>query len=161
MKRFAITLSMMLAISSAAHAAAWQHQTDDFGHEAYQGSKDEKYLLAFICGDDADGWAFYILTPEPFEATTSYADTVPTTFTSNAKTLEISGVFKERTGSVSVHFESTPKLDQLYDLIANAKGDIKVRFFDKQMSFSSEGSGEALGYAAPADNPDDCNPYGM
>lgn len=148
----------MLALNGAANAAPWEHQTDDYGHEAYQGSTDAKYLLAFICGDDADAGAFYILTPEPYEATTSYADAVPTTFVSNGKMFEISGVFKERTGTVSVHFESTPKLDQLYDLIANAKGDIKVNFFDKQMSFSSEGSAMALGYAADG-SPDNCNPY--
>jgi hypothetical protein len=64
----------------------------------------------------------------------------------------MSGVFEERTGNVSVYFNSTddtaPQLARLYDLIANAKGDITVSFFDKQMSFSPEGSAAALGYAA-------------
>jgi hypothetical protein len=42
MRRFAIALSVMLALGGAAHAAAWEHQEDDTGHEARQGSKDDK-----------------------------------------------------------------------------------------------------------------------
>ena len=149
---------MIFALGSFAQAAPWEHQTDDYGHEAYQGSKDGKYLLAFVCGDDAEDGAFYILTPEPYEATTSYADVVPTTFTLSEKALEISGVFEERTGKVSVYFTFSPQLVQLFDLVANATGDIEASFFDKQVSFSSEGSAAALAYATDG-SPDTCNPY--
>lgn len=163
MRKSAISLALMLALGGTAHAAEWVHQTDDYGHEAWQGSTDEKYLLAFFCGDDADDGAFYILTPEPYEASTSYAAAVPTTFTASGKKLEMSGVFEERTGSVSVYFEATDdnalEIAQLYNLISGASGDIKVSFFDKQMSFSSEGAAAALNYAADG-RPGNCNAYG-
>lgn len=161
MKRLIIAVvPAVLAFSGAAHAGPWQHDEKDYGHLAWQGSKDEQYQLAFMCGDDAYNGAFYIRTSERYEATTSYADAVPTMFTTNGKTLEMSGVFETRAGMVSVYFDSTRKLAQLYDLIANAKGDIKVNFFDKQMFFSSEDSAVALGYAADG-SPDNCNPWGL
>ncbi|MBK9004368.1 MAG: hypothetical protein IPM67_13030 [Sphingomonadales bacterium] len=160
MKRFGMAVAAVLAFTGSANAGPWQHDEKDYGHLAWQESKDGKYQLGFMCGEDADDGAFYIRTSERYEATTSYADAVPTTFASNGKTLEMSGVFETRAGMVSVYFDSMSKLALLYDLIANAKGDIKINFFDKQMSFSSEGSAAALEYAAPG-SPDNCNPWGM
>lgn len=160
MRRFGIAAAAALAFSGAANAAPWRHEEYDDGHLAQQWTQDAQYLLTFSCGDEDEDGAFRILTPESYEPKKSYARAVTTSFASNGQKLEIPGVFKEEDTYVSVYFAPTPKLAQLYDLIASAKGDIKVGFLDKQLTFSSEGAAAALGYAADG-SPDSCHPWGM
>lgn len=161
MKRIALMLGLMGLPATSAFAAPWEYQGDYYGHEAWQGSADGENVLAFTCGDDAYDGAFYIATSEPYEATTSYADEVPATFTLDGKTVSVSGVFEDRAGNVGVYFEyndaTAPHLDQLFSLIVRARGDIGVKFFDKSMVFSSEGAAAAINIVA--NGPTDCNPY--
>lgn len=160
MKRFGIAAAAALLLSGAANAGQWRHEEYDDGHLAQQWTQDAQYMLTFSCGDEDEDGAFRILTPEAYDPAKSYVGPVRTSFASNGKKLEISGVFREEDTYVSVYFAPTPKLAQLYDLIAGAKGDIKVVFLGKQLSFSSDGAAAALGYAADG-SPDNCHPWGM
>ncbi len=160
MKRFGIAAAAALAFSGAADAAPWRHEEYDDGHLAQQWTEDSRYLLTFSCGEEDNDGAFRILTSERYEPTRHDARTVPISFASNGQRLEIPGAFKEEDAHVSVYFGPTPKLAQLYDLITNAKGDIKVSFLDRRLSFSADGAATALGYATEG-SPDSCHPYGM
>jgi len=166
MKRLSIAAVAVLAMNGAPLAGPWEYQSDDYGHEAWQASNDGDYALSFVCDDTyGDNGIFRIAGPERYEKTTSYADKVPTTFTVDGKSLEISGVFtagnelitedfEDHMGTIGVLYaytnESGPKLTQLFDMIVAAKGDIRVRFFDKDLAFSLEDAAVVLEQVAAA-----------
>lgn len=158
MNRFAIAVAAMIALTGAAKAEPWEYQGDDQVHEAWQGSKDGEYVFAFACEGFGSYGEFYVATPEPYEETTSYADRVPTIFTADGRSMEVNGVFEERAGSVSVFFpytkESATGLDRLFAMVVAARGDIGIRFFDKNLTFASEGLAAAFEKVAAA--PGDC-----
>lgn len=151
--RILLSVAIIAAMTAAAHAAPWQYQTyyseeadTTFFHAAQWTQGAEPFGLGYECDDFSFEDALYIQTPERFDPSTSYAPEVPTIFTVDGKAIEVSGKFQNSDDILYVYF-SGPEIETFQDLfhaLAAARSDIQVAYFDKSLSFSSEGVEEAL-----------------
>lgn len=151
--RILLVVATIAATIAVAHAAPWQYQTYyseegdiQFFNAAQWTDGAEPFGIGYECDDFSFEDGLYIQTPERFDPRTSYAPEVPTIFTVDGKAIEVSGEFQNSNDTLYVYF-SGPEIETFQDLfnaLAAARSDIQVAYFDKSLSFSSEGVEEAL-----------------
>jgi hypothetical protein len=138
------------AATTAVQAAPWQSGLLDDEittyYFAYQQAENGEHRLGYECEASSGVDVFVIETPEPYDPTTSYAPEVPTSFIIDGETIEVSGVFQDRQGKLFVAYESfaIDGFGALFDKLLVAQSPVRVTFFDRDLSFSSEGLREAV-----------------
>jgi hypothetical protein len=146
---------LVLASASAAVAGPWQTDSifdgdDLIGDTAYQWEDSvDNVLLGYDCDAMLGFEALYVQIDEQYDATTSYAPEVPTTFTVDGVAFDVSGVFENRDGYLFTYYDGLE--DGVFELVEQlliAKDSVTVSFFDKRYSFSAEGIGAALSTAS-------------
>jgi hypothetical protein len=122
-------------------------------HGAWVAAEDRDYAIGFTCDEGLDAGAIYIQTDEPWEPTSSYADEVPTLFTSGDTAIEAIGAFQDIEGYLHVYFdeyEDKAKVYEIFDLFFEATAPVTVDFFTRKATFSVDLAPEKLGRAAYA-----------
>lgn len=144
--------AILVATPLPATAAPWQNSQLKIEGDidvlyASQLDASGQYVLAVNCIVQSGGGTLFIVTPHPWEETTSYAPEVPTTFIADGETHTLTLKFITAGGRVAVAtaFSDDPdRFNALILTIQRAGSTIDVSYFDTSLSFSSEGSSAAI-----------------
>jgi hypothetical protein len=158
-----LTAALMAAALSAspsfACAEEWHYGTYEIdqtmkGHTAYVRSDSGQYTLSFDCDDYWNVRIIYVGTPVRWEATTSYAPEVPTTFDDGRRLLDVAGMFEDRNGQLFVSYNENMMeagaFDAIVDLLVDSNGPLQVSFFSYSAAFQMDLARERIAAAAHA-----------
>lgn len=151
--RTMLAVATIAAMTAGAHAAPWEYQTHyaeeidtSFFYATQWTDTAEPFGLGYECDNFSFEDALYVQTPEKFDPSTSYAPDVPTTFAIDGQTIDVSGKFQNSEGDLYVYFYGAEieNFQTLFDALVGAQSDIRVKYFDKDLSFSPEGAQDAV-----------------
>lgn len=145
-----------LGLAAPAQATPWQ--TNEYGFPGsfgvvyvamQQSDNPAGYELGYECDNNYFEDLIYVKMAEPFDPSTSYAPEVPTTFWIDGRAIEMSGRFENSEGILYASYYAiwSEAFSSLITQIAEARSEIRVTFFDKDLTFSSTGAADALRYA--------------
>ena len=150
-------LAAALVLASAAVAFAEPWQTDSFESEgelvgltAYKWEDGvDNVLFGYECDALFGLESLYVQTEDLYDDTAGYAPDVPTTFTVDGASYQLTGIFQNRDGYVFTFYDGIDDgFFDLFDRLLLATDTITVAFYDKRFSFSAEGIGDALAEAS-------------
>ena len=147
------TLAITLASTSLCSAAPWNTDKFDTGvivsYTATQSDVAEDYYLVVQCIVPGR-WDIHVESPIDWEDDASYAPDVPAIFgIDGVEVGNVAFVFDDRSlteGIVAYAMGQELPFDALRDALASASSAIDLAYFDKRISFSSEGSAAAIRY---------------
>jgi hypothetical protein len=145
-----LLIASALALCTASPALAWDYEeSTDSGIlvSAWQDSEDG-YQLAVECDDVFTDPDLYVFTPDRWDDTASYADSVPLMVTvDGVPTGPLNAAFQNIDGevAVSVYAEDDDRLWALHEAMRHAAGGIEISFFDKSARFDVEAVDQSIG----------------
>jgi hypothetical protein len=145
-----LLLAFTLALSTGSPALAWDFEESNDGGilvMAWQDSADG-YQMAVECDDLFTDPDLYVFTPDLWDDSTSYADSVPLTVSVDGMPGEpLEGKFEEIDGEVvvSVYAEDDDRLWPLHEALRKARSSIAVSFFDKTVQFGVDAVDDSIG----------------
>jgi hypothetical protein len=146
-------VAVLVATTLPSAAAPWQNSQLKIEGDidvvyASQEDASGQYVLAVNCIVQSGGGTLFIVTPYPWDETASYAPEVPTTFLADGETHTLTLKFMPANNqeAVSVAFSDDPEssFKALLHAMQRAAGAIEVSYFDTSLSFSSQGSSDAI-----------------
>jgi hypothetical protein len=147
-----LLIASTLALCTASPALAWEFEESTEGGtlvSAWQDS-DDGYQLAIECDDVFTDPDLYVFTPERWDDTTSYADSVPLMVAvDGVPTGPLNAAFQNIDGevAVSVYAEDDDRLWPLHEAMRHAASSIEISFFDKSVQFDVQAVDESIGQA--------------
>jgi hypothetical protein len=142
---------LLAALAVPAVAAPWQTMDLMEGEMqlryAFQADDSQQYQFAVSCVVGSAGYSMFVLTPEPWEETTSYAPDVQLTMSFDGELRpNLQFFFANGSGLVTVAYRQENFEGELGQLLAmlKAASRFEVSYFDKNLSFSGEGSSAAI-----------------